>query len=323
MRRFFIMKSESLISLEQLQQWLEQGHKCWLCTIVSIQGAGPRPLGALMVLNANGNFVGSLSGGCIEEDLQQALTEGRLAVSKPELVNYGITPEQNERLSLPCGGKLEVLIEPCSEALLPALAELITDMRARKSVSRRVDLKTGEWQIQVGQSASLEFDNNYLLQPFVPAYVMVLVGGNALGRALAELATGLDYQVEVIEPRPATAASWDVPGTSLHTDMPDDVLRGLLPDPRTIVLTLTHDPRVDDMALMEALQHDAFYIGALGSSRTSEKRRVRLQALELSEAQIDRLHAPVGLNIGSKTPLEIAIAILAELTALRNGRQLH
>ena len=163
----------------------------------------------------------------------------------------------------------------------------------------------------------MEVDELYLRQCFGPRLRMLLVGAGQLAHNLAELGLAMDYEVIVTDPRQQLLDQWEGPAVELVQGMPDDVVRAHASDKHSVVITLTHDPRIDDMALMEALGSDAWYVGALGSLRTTEKRLARLRQLELSEAQIARLHAPVGLDIGSKTPIEIAVAIMAQLTQLR------
>jgi xanthine dehydrogenase accessory factor len=306
--------------IKQLQQWLQAGQACWLCTIVATVGSSPRPPGSLLACNDQGQMVGSLSGGCVEEDLLERLGRGELASVKPEVIEYGVSPEQNERLGLPCGGRLQVLVERIGSEQLAAYSQINDWLDQRLCCQRQVDLQTGE--LVVSQSEHfhpLHCDEKVLQQSFGPRYLLLLVGAGQLARSLAQMAMMLDYRVVVCDPRPAMLADWSLAGVELIQGMPDDVVRAQVKDRFAIVITLTHDPRIDDMALMEALVSPACYVGALGSLRTSAKRRARLPELGLTTAQIDRLHAPVGLSIGSKTPPEIAIAILAELTQMRRG----
>ena len=304
--------------LRQLQYWLQAGQACWLCTIVGTLGSSPRPVGSLLACNDAGQFVGSLSGGCVEDDLLERLARGELARAKPELVEFGVTAEENERLGLPCGGRLQVLVESIDAGQLPAFNSIIDCFDQLGCCVRELDLQSGELRVTTTDTfLPLEYDDRFLRQGFGPRFLLLLVGAGQLARSLAQMAMMLDYRVLVCDPRPAMIADWSLPGVELVQGMPDDVVRERVLDKFSIVITLTHDPRIDDMALMEALTSPAFYVGALGSVRTSAKRRQRLPQLGLSQQQIDRLHAPVGLSIGSKTPPEIAIAILAELTRMR------
>lgn len=306
---------------QQLAAWLGAGQRSWLCTIVGVTGASPRPVGSLLACSADGGTVGSLSGGCVEEDLLERLRQGALAINLPQFIEYGVTPEQNERLGLPCGGRLEILVEGWSpEPLLVAQVNYLVELlQLRRMVRREMDLGSGQWRLQeVDEIAPLSRSDGRLSQCYGPRFQLLLVGAGETARSLALMAQMLDYRVLVCDPRRTLIDQWTGPDVELLCCMPDDAVRDYCRDDnRSIVVTLTHDPRIDDMALMEALRHDLFYVGALGSARTSAQRRERLRLLDLSDAEIAPLHAPVGLDIGSKRPPEIAIAILAELTALR------
>jgi xanthine dehydrogenase accessory factor len=266
--------------------------------------------------------VGSLSGGCIEEDLLECLQSDALPVAQAELIEYGVSAEQNERLGLPCGGRLQVLVQrlsvdrdrPWLQAVLQAIAD-------RRCLRRRVAVDSGTTETaQREHHAPLRFDGCTLEQTFGPQMRLLLVGAGQLGQSLAELALAMDYEVLVVDPRQRMLEQWQGPAVPLLGGMPDDAVREHASDRHSIVITLTHDPRIDDMALMEALTTDAWYVGALGSRRTTEKRLQRLRQLEISEDRLAALHAPVGLDIGSKTPLEIAVAIMAQLVQLRRAR---
>lgn len=308
--------------LRQLQAWLEAGQACYLCTIVKTVGSSPRPVGSLMACTADGHLAGSLSGGCVEEDLLQRLAAGDLAIERPEYIEYGVAAEENERLGLPCGGRLYVLVERVSEDQAALFAHINDCLDQRRCCQRWLDIASGEVTVSdTPQREALAYDELSLRQGFGPRYTLLLVGAGQLAHCLAEMAMMLDYRIVVCDPRPERIADWTLDGVELIQAMPDDVVREQVIDPFNIVVTLTHDPRIDDMALMEALVSPACYVGALGSARTSEKRRQRLPQLGLEAAQIARLHAPVGLDIGSKTPPEIAISILAELTQMRRQRQ--
>jgi xanthine dehydrogenase accessory factor len=304
--------------LERLIQWLRRGDRAWLCTIVATLGSSPRPVGSLFACNAQAETVGSLSGGCVEDDLVERLCAGEL--SSTQLLEYGVTAEENERLGLPCGGRLEILLEPIDAGALPQLDSLLQAVRERRYIARRVRLDDGVSELLPADGfAALVREQHAVTQTFGPRYRMLLIGAGALSETLSRLASAMDYQVLINDPRAEVLARWQGEAVERIGGMPDDAVRKRATDCNSIVLTLTHDPRIDDMALMEALEHELFYTGALGSVRTTEKRLERLRALGLSEQQLARLHAPVGLPIGSKTPMEIAIAVLAELTQLRSA----
>ncbi len=307
--------------LGTLRTWLRSGETAWLCTIVEIAGSSPRPLGTLMACASGGPQSGSLSGGCVEEDLIERLRSARAATTGPEVCSYGLSAEENERLGLPCGGRLSVLVEPMREDTHGAhIDALLGALAARRCVMREVRLTDGMCRAaDTGGVAPLAMTDGLLRHTLGPRFRLLLIGAGQLAQSLSLLASMLDYRVVVCDPRRQAIDAWRGPEVELVCAMPDDFLRAAAVDRYTAVITLTHDPRIDDMALMEALGLDAFYVGALGSPRTSAKRRERLRQLDLADEQIARLRAPVGLPIGSKQPLEIAIAILAELIELRRA----
>lgn len=303
----------------QLADWLDAGKQCWLCTIINTFGSSPRPVGSLLACNEDGLFCGSLSGGCVEDDLRESINNRELATEKPEKIKYGVTVEDVLRLGLPCGGTLEVVVEPIlpeQHALYRSLSEKIMN---RQLVTRTVNMESGEVSLKDADNFEpLSLDGNILCHTYGPSFRLLLIGAVQVAYYLANMASALDYQVEICDPRKELVENTNIDSAPVINAMPDDWLREKNLDQQTAVIALCHDPRIDDMALMEALQQsDAFYIGAMGSERTSSQRRDRLAQLDITEAQIDILHAPVGLSIGSKTPPEIAIAILAELTSLR------
>jgi xanthine dehydrogenase accessory factor len=304
--------------LDQLASWLEAGKRCWLCTITETFGSSPRPVGSLLACNEDGLHCGSLSGGCVEDNLRESLFKGELASGRPAHMRYGVAVEDVLRLGLPCGGSMQVLIEPIAPAQAAFYRELSDQVARRQLVQRRVDLETGAATMHpIARFQPLELRNGNLLHTYGPSFQLLLIGAVQVAWYLADMAQTLDYDVEICDPRKELVDNSPPVKAKLTIAMPDDWLRGKILDQHTAVIALCHDPRIDDMALMEALGHDAFYIGAMGSERTSSKRRERLLSLDMTAEQIDRLHAPVGLPLGSKTPPEIAIAILAELTQLR------
>jgi xanthine dehydrogenase accessory factor len=273
----------------------------------------------LLAVSAAGQTVGSLSGGCVEEDLVAGIIAGKHAANLPEFVDYGASAEENERMGLPCGGRLKVIIEPFGAGQIADLGVILAQLEQRVCLRRIVDLKTGSFELQPCQHFSpLHVNADCLHQTYGPRFQLLLIGAGQLSLSLAALAQSLDYRVVVCDPRPELIAQWSLSGVELLQQMPDDAVRERGSDPYSIIITLTHDPRIDDMALMEALTTEAFYVGALGSKKTTEKRLQRLTDLGLTQQQLARLHAPVGLAIGSKTPPEIAISILAQLTQLRS-----
>ncbi len=300
------------------QVWLAQGEPLVMATVLKTWGSSPRPAGSLMVMRRDGVHAGSVSGGCIEDDLLRRYRQGELGESFPMRLDYGVNREEALRLGLPCGGRLELLLEKLEGAA--ALLPLLDALQHHRPVVRRVDLLTGEVNLSAAtpeqQFASTD---EQVSRVFGPRWQMLLIGAGHLSRCVAQLALMLDYRVVVCDPREEYARGWAVEGTKLVTMMPDDAVHHYAAHERTLVITLTHDPKLDDMALLDALESQAFYVGAIGSARNGEARRQRLLQMGLSPAQASRLHAPVGLAIGSHTPAEIAVAILAEITALRNA----
>ena len=298
--------------------WRESGAQPWLCTVVNTLGSSPRPVGSLLVCLDSGEQVGSVSGGCVEEDLLERIRAGEFAQAVPRVVEYGLDPEQNERLGLPCGGRITVLVERFDDSGLAWAQQVIDALQARRSVMRTFHLQRNLSSIETADGvATTDFDGEVLRHFFGARQRMLLIGAGQLAVAIAELAQALDFEVLVTDPRRQMLDQWEGPEVALLGGMPDDVIHDLGVDAKTAIITLSHDPRIDDMALMEALAGEAWYVGALGSQKTTEKRLQRLRQLELSEAQIARLHAPVGLPIGSKTPVEIAVAVMAELIKVR------
>jgi xanthine dehydrogenase accessory factor len=304
--------------VEQLSAWLEAGKRAWLCTIIETFGSSPRPVGSLLACNEDGLYCGSLSGGCVEDNLRDSIRKGELAHSRPERIRYGVTVEDVLRLGLPCGGSLEVVIEPIAPEHAALYRELASHIAARKLIMRTVDLATGKATLGAAPVFKrLSCSESTLEHIYGPSFRLLLVGAVQVAWYLADMAQALDYEVEICDPRHELVDNAPPTRAKVVQAMPDDWLRGKVVDQNTAVIALCHDPRIDDMALMEALPGNAFYVGAMGSERTSEKRRTRLLDLDLTPEQLARLHAPVGLDLGSKTPPEIAIAILAELTQLR------
>lgn len=306
--------------LRHAQQWLGETQP-WLCTIVRTLGSSPRPVGSLVAITDDGRQIGSVSGGCVEEDLLERLRSGAYSGSRPALIEYGVSAEENERLGLPCGGRLTLLLQRLANEDSTWLQEALGALELRHCIQRSLDLESGNTiTVPVAHFTPLQFDDRQLLQCFGPRMRMLLVGAGQLAHNLAELGQAMDYEVIVTDPRKQFLSQWEGPPVELLQGMPDDVIREHASDKHSVVITLTHDPRIDDMALMEALGSDAWFVGALGSQLTTVKRLQRLRQLDIPEEQIARLHAPVGLDIGSKTPIEIAVAIMAQLTQLRRKR---
>ncbi|HEX4331553.1 MAG TPA: XdhC family protein [Usitatibacter sp.] len=310
------MQSLDLDVLERARDWMKSGRRVWLLTVAQTFGASPRPPGSLAAIRDDGILVGSVSGGCIEDDLVARREEYR--GRKPHFAAYGVSAEEARRFGLPCGGELEVIIEP--EVKASEIEMLLSAIAAGRVVARRVDLATGNWSLEAAKPTD---DCSRTATTFTsihgPRWRMLVIGASEIAHYLAEVAATVDFQVFVCDPREEYRSAWRAHGASWIEGMPDDAVLAFKPDGHSVILTVSHDPKLDDMALLEALKSDAFYVGAVGSGRTSAERRKRLADFDLTPTEIARLHGPVGLSIGSRTPPEIALAILADLVANRNG----
>jgi xanthine dehydrogenase accessory factor len=303
--------------------WLDRGHRVTLGTVVRTWGSAPRPPGSLMIIRDDGQVAGSVSGGCIEDDLIGRVARGELASRLPQVTTYGATAEESQRFGLPCGGTVQVVLEPVSAA--SQLRELLVAIESHRLVARRLVLATGV--VMLGEARSgdtVQFDGHTLSTVHGPRMRLVIVGGGQLSRYLAGMAVMLDYRVTVCDPREEYHEGWaGVEGVTLSRAMPDDLVLAMNLDANSAVVAVTHDPKLDDLALIEALRTPAFYVGALGSARNNDARRQRLhEHFGLTGDELARLHGPVGLNLGALTPPEIALAIVAEMTALRRGADL-
>ncbi len=309
------MQSLDVDVLERALEWARSGRRVWLLTVAQTFGASPRPPGSLAAIRDDGILVGSVSGGCIEDDLVARRDEYR--GRQPAFASYGVTAEEAQRFGLPCGGELEVLIEP--EVAQPHLEELLEAISAGRIVARHVDLASGAWQIE---SSSPDDEVARSARRFTSIHGsrwrMLIIGASEIAHYLAEISATVDFKVHVCDPREEYRTAWRAKGALWIDGMPDDAVIAFRPDAHSVVLAVSHDPKLDDMALLEALKSGAFYVGAVGSSRTSAERRKRLAGFDLTPQQVARLRGPVGLAIGSRTPPEIAVAILADLIASRN-----
>lgn len=299
--------------------WLDRGHRVTLGTVVRTWGSAPRPPGSLMIIRDDGQVAGSVSGGCIEDDLIGRVARGELATRLPQLTTYGAHAQEAQRFGLPCGGSVQVVLEPLSAR--SQLRELLAAIESHRLVSRRLDLATGV--VQLGDAdggTTLAFDGATLSTVHGPRLRLLIIGGGQLSRYLAGMAVMLDYRVTICEPREEYHEGWEaMEGVTLSRTMPDDLVLAMNLDANSAVVAVTHDPKLDDLALMEALRTPAFYVGALGSRRNNDARRQRLLQFDLTPEEVARLHGPVGLNLGGLTPPEIAMSIVAEMTAVRRG----
>lgn len=304
--------------LKKADEWIRAGQRAVLGTLVRTWGSAPRPPGALVAIRADGQIAGSVSGGCIEDDLIDKMRAGTLLLAAPQRVKYGVSAEEANRFGLPCGGTLELVLEALSRA--SKIDTLLQRIGAGQQTARRLDLRSGEVTLSDGAGiAALAVDETALISVHGPAWRLLIIGAGQLTQYLAEMALALDYQVLICDPREEYADAWSVPGTTLVRTMPDDTVVQCRPDRHTAVVALTHDPKLDDLALIEALRSPAFYVGAIGSQRNQQKRKERLKEFGVSDAERARLFGPVGLKNGARTPPEIAVSILAELTGVKYG----
>ena len=318
------MDSVDLNVLRSVLQWRRAGRRVVLYSVVQTWGSAPRPPGAMLALREDGVVIGSVSGGCIEDDLIQRLQDGRLSEGGPpvQLVTYGVSRDEAARFGLPCGGTLRLTEEWIGD---PGwVAQLLARCEAHEIVARELNLATGEVTLSdAGKSDTLSFDGERLRAIYGPRWRLLLIGAGQLSRYVAEMARLLDFEVLICDPRKEFVYGWEEQHGRFVTGMPDEAVLNIQTDERTAIVALTHDPRLDDMALLTALNSRAFYIGALGSRVNSRKRRDNLALLGLSREAIGRLHGPIGLHIGSHTPAEIALSLMAEIVAIKNGVELR
>ncbi len=307
--------------LTQARHWVAGGHRVHLFTVVQTWGSAPRQIGALLALRADGSLVGSVSGGCVEDDLIAHARNGTLP-DTVDTLTYGVAGDQAARVGLPCGGTLRLLVEPLPDTAW--LDAVLHEVRDQRIMSRTVDLNTKQAYIAPAAPADgPTFDGIVFRAVYGPRWRLLIIGANQTARVLCDIASALDFQVIVCDPREEITSSWHAPGVTLLTIMPDDAVLEIGTDARTAIVTLAHDPKLDDMALLEALKSPAFYVGALGSRGNQSKRRERLKLFDLTDDEIARLHGPVGLPIASRTPAEIAVAVAAELILVRNTLDKH
>lgn len=297
--------------LQHCIRWLEQGLGVELVTVVRTWGSSPRPVGSLAAIREDGVLVGSVSGGCVEKQLSQAF-KGR---KTNRVTTHLISDSDAHRFGLACGGEIELMFETLTDPL--PLRVLVQKLSNRIRISRTVSI--GEELAELGEARredTFVYNGRSLTRIFGPAWRVLIIGAGQLSRFTAEFALALDFEVVVCEPRPKFRESWGVSDVRLLTDEPHEAVINYGLDVQTAVLALTHDPNLDDMALLEALPGKSFYIGALGSQKNYQRRCERLAAV-LEKHEISRLRGPVGLKIGSRTSAEIAVSIVADLVKVR------
>ncbi|WP_194791867.1 XdhC family protein [Pseudomonas sp. UFMG81] len=289
------MESIDLLVLRTAHDWLKAGHRVLLATVARTWGSSPRPVGSMMALRGDGRVVGSVSGGCIEDDLIQRYTRAHggaeMPDGTPQVLSYGISADEAHRFGLPCGGTLELVLEFNPGARM--LRSLLEQLDSGQLVRRQLALHDGTVSLRAATAPEpFGFDGLHLSNTLGPGYRMLLIGAGALAEYLATMALFNGFKVAVCDPRPEHLATWSVAGVEHLPGMPDDVVRAFQADLRSCIIAVSHDPRLDDLALLEAGE---------------------------SEASLERLRGPIGIYIGSKTPAEIAVSVMAEVLAVKNA----
>lgn len=314
--------------------WHRAGKGAALATVVETWGSAPRQAGSQLAISGEGEIMGSVSGGCVEGAVVTEALEA-LADGRPRLLTFGVSDDTAFAVGLACGGTIRVLVEPVGQGAqaLPEemLAELVAARAKRQALA--YGITPGTWARQIlrpGQDAAadarfrsdrsgMEEDGRFTAI-HNPPLRLIVVGAVHIAQPLLAMARLAGYDPTLIDPRAAFGSAARFPGETVVEDWPDEALAALAPDARTAVVTLTHDAKLDDPAIRLALRSPVFYLGCLGSTRTHAKRVERLRAEGFTEDEIARIHAPVGLDIGAKTPAEIAVSILAQITQrLRQG----
>ncbi|WP_310621668.1 XdhC family protein [Flexibacterium corallicola] len=327
------------------QDWLAQGRRLALATVIQTWGSAPRPVGSPLLIDQAGNFEGSVSGGCVEGAVIIEALE-TIETSKATLLEFGVDNETAWQVGLTCGGKISIRVEPVFETNLPQIIEDLNTARAQRkpailltnleenthtlvsspeSVTSPLLQKEITQRFHSGKSGlvSIKDGQSVFLTVQIPSPRLIVVGAVHIAQALVPMAQSTGFDVSVIDPRSAFATKERFPQVALYDQWPQDVLEEIKLDPYTAVALLTHDPKIDDTPLMEALNTGCFYVGALGSKKTHASRRERLAKAGIPEPLIDRISAPIGLNIGAATPAEIAVSILSQIIAFLRNPQPH
>ena len=317
------MTNTSLI--QTAQRWIVAGHGVALALVIQTWGSSPRPVGSVMVVRDDMTVEGSVSGGCVEGAVIDAALDS-LAAGTGQRLDFGVADAAAWEVGLSCGGRIAVLVTPVAADGLPVgdLAALADDMAARRAGAMTLDATTGALIDAVdgdagddaGPASDLSGDESVFTFRHVPPRRLVVIGGVHITQFLAPMARQAGYDVAVIDPRAVFSTEDRFPGLTRLTAWPDEALAELQPDERTAIVTLTHDPKIDDPGLQAALASRAFYIGCLGSRRTHAARCDRLREAGFADDDLARLNGPVGLDIGARTPAEIAVSILAQMIAV-------
>ena len=309
--------------IERALKWANEGLTVWLCTVLKTFGSSPREPGAMLVACSTGAYIGSLSGGCVEEDFIGRLQSGDF--DKPvQQIRYG-GEDSAASVRLPCGGSLDVLVEqltPTAENLTH-LEVMHATLLGRQSLSRYISLSDGRKRFNPATLAdpAVAFDTTSVSIRIGPALRLIIAGISSISSPCALFAQSLGFEVIVCDPNEDARKNFDVPGVEVQAVLPSVFIASGGCHANTAVVAVTHDPRIDDLAMIEAVRTEAFYIGVMGSQQTSQQRAERLlRSGGLTDAQLARITMPIGLNLGSKTPSEIALAVMADIMRLYRGK---
>ena len=316
--------TETITDLPQLAlNWHRAGRGVALATVVQTWGSAPRPVGSQMVIDADGAMEGSVSGGCVETAVITHAIDA-IADGEQHLLSFGVSDDEAFAVGLACGGEIKVLIEPVGPVMPVEILERLTDARFQSQpVVYVTDIKESRPRLQAASTypdrhrtdtSGLEEDGRTFVAVHNPPLRLVIVGAVHIAQYLVGMAHSCGYQPILIDPRSGFGSQARFPGETVIDDWPDEALRALKIDARTAVVTLTHDPKLDDPAIVTALESEAFYLGSLGSTRTHAKRVERLREVGFTDEEIGRIHAPVGLDLGGRQPAEIALSIMAQVT---------
>lgn len=306
-------------------EYLEQGKKVALATVVSTWGSAPRAVGSQLAISSDGEFEGSVSGGCVEGavivEAIDAMSDGQC-----KLLEYGVADEDAFAVGLACGGDIKILVEPVDvgQGLASSdIKQIVSSFGARQTIGYSVDLADFSRSELINTYVRSGIKDNTFTLTYSPSPRMVIIGAVHITKTLSSIAKMAGYDVYIVDPRESFASVDRFPDDTFLEGWSDEALKDLGIDANTAIVTLSHDPKIDTPALEIALKSDAFYIGSLGSKKTHGKRVAQLEGLGFSSEEIGRIHSPIGLNIGSKTPAEIAISIMAEITQVLQASRLR
>lgn len=298
---------ELTLLLARAAEWRGAGHALALATVVRTWGSAPRRVGSLLLVRDDGLFEGSVSGGCVEGAVIEA-ARARIEAGGGELLSFGVASETAWEVGLACGGEIAILVQAVDDSGFPPalLDRLATERAAGRALTLATDFATGR---------TAEADSGDFVHRFDPPLRLMLVGAVHISQALAPMAAALGHSILIVDPRGAFAAGPRFAGFAVDGRWPDEALADWAPDAASAVVTLTHDPKLDDVALAAALRSPAYYIAALGSRKTHAARLERLAAQGFGPADLARIHGPAGLDIGAANPGEIALSVAAQMTA--------